>query len=405
MLDNSARLANKQPLNRGLPGADEIAQLDTTFHDMAKALEDATRTQTAMVNNASNLILSLTAQGRILFANEGGVSLVGFSSKELTGMYLTDLIAAGQQDRTVEKLKAIMGAEMPSEEFSFETIMLHKDGRPVDTLWSGNWSSFEKTLFCVVHETSARKAAERLQHEVIQVVSHGLLKPLISVKALHERLVSGQLGTLNEKGSKTLSIVGRSTERMLELIDDLVAYQKAGEGTLVLNIAPVDLDLLLHQAIESMQILSNEKGVAMRVGPIDPGAARLNADGHRLMQVLLNLLSNALKYTPSGRNVTVSARKLTNFVQINVSDEGVGIAPDAIAGLFDRFRQVTIADATVHGGSGVGLAICKMLVHLHNGRIEVESAVGQGTTFTVYIPDSLPSSESQPEAAAPRGAP
>jgi PAS domain S-box-containing protein len=389
ILDNSARLARKEPLNKRLPGGDEIAQLDATFHAMAKALEEATRAQTAMVSNASNLILTISEQGRILFANEGCAALIGYSSKEITGMYLPDLIAASQQERTVQALKAIVSAGTPGEEFSFETTMLHKEGRPVDTLWSGNWSSFEKNLFCVVHEISARKAAERLQQEVIQVVSRGLLNPLMSVQILHERLASGQFGILNEKGRKTLSIVGHSTQRMLDLIDDLLAYQRAGEGTLVLNLAPVDLNLLLNQSAESMQILANEKGVRVEVVPTD---IQLSADGHRLMQILINLLSNALKYTPKGRKVTVSARELAAFVRIQVSDEGIGIPPDALAGIFDRFRQVTDADAKEHGGSGIGLAICKMLVQLHGGRIDVASVVGQGTTFSIYIPNSSPAS-------------
>lgn len=380
-LENMRLFARQQPLQERLSGSDEIDQLDRMFHDVAEYLIAARYSQKSLVENTRDLVCSFDAHGRFIVVSDSSATMLGYEPQELSGSLLMDLIAEESQHQTVEQVQRLSkGEELPP----FETRLVRKDGATIDVLFSSSWSPLEQAAFCVVHDISARKATERAQREVMQMVSHDLRTPLTAICAFYEMAESGMFGEISPAGLKGLTVAQRSGQRMLTLINDLLEIDKMEAGMLDLELVEVSLADAFLQAVQTVKPLSDEKGVALEILPV---ALSVQADEHRMQQILVNLLSNAIKFSSRGKGVTIAAvAPSSNFIEIRIQDEGRGIPADQLAYVFDRFRQVEIADSKVKGGSGLGLAICKALVELHRGSVSVQSEWGRGSTFTVSLP-------------------
>jgi PAS domain S-box-containing protein len=394
VFDNTRRLADSKPLNPVLPGKDEIAHLDSAFHTMANSLVEASRKQKALIDNARDVICSLNPKGKFVAISNASTTVFGFAPEELAGAWLTDYVPEGEQKRTVEELQLIKSSS--AERPPFETQFRRKDGRTIDILLSAIWSEIDDTIFCVIHDISEQKAAERLRQEVTQMVSHDLRSPLTAIQSFHTLLDAGIAGQLTSKGTGLLHMAERSTSRMLRLINDLLDIEKMDSGKLALDKAEVSLSSLFEQSVNGVTQLANDKGVTVTAVPTD---LVVSVDGHRIVQVLVNLMGNALKFSPSGSTVTVSGSTLADgLVEIRVADQGRGIPPHLIKSIFNRFEQVQSSDSKEKGGSGLGLAICKALVELHGGEISVESELDKGSTFIFRIPCLVASPSSVPKS-------
>jgi two-component system sensor histidine kinase BaeS len=168
------------------------------------------------------------------------------------------------------------------------------------------------------------------------------------------------------------------------LVEDLRLLSLADAGQLYLVPGDVDVAVLLERVAEGAQAVAEDKGIALRVD-LAPGPLVVEGDADRLRQVVGNLVSNALRYTPAGGSVALAANRDGNRVQIAVSDSGQGISADDLPHVFDRFYRADAARDRASGGSGLGLAIARTLIEAHGGRIDVRSTPGQGTTFRVWL--------------------
>lgn len=379
MLDNSMRLAMQRPLHPQLGGGDEISQLDRAFHDMADALTDAMEKQRALIDNAQDVICSLDESGKFAAVNSASKTVFGYDSEDLVGSSLFNLLPDEDFATIRAKLKDIKEGSTDH----FEVRMIRKDRKVIDLLWSVSWSPMEETFFCVAHDITERKGAERLRQEVMQMVSHDLRTPLATMQGFHEMLGEGTFGALDDQGKKLLQVADSSTGRMLRLINDLLDIEKMESGSLQLNISHIELRPIFEQSLHNVFTMAKSKGVKLELMPTQ---LAVYADGDRLVQILVNLLSNAIKFTPPERRVRLSAEELPNAIEFRVQDEGRGIPKAALSTIFDRFKQVQSADAKDRAGFGLGLAICKALVELHGGDITVASEEGVGTTFSFRIP-------------------
>jgi PAS domain S-box-containing protein len=386
MIDNNARLAGNQKLNPVLGGNDEIARLDAAFHDMAIALKESTHSYMSMIANAQDLICSMDGQGRFMLVSPSSAKVLGTHSESLAGTWLLDIVADGAQEATAARLLEIVNK---GSQGSFETTLLRADGSPVEMLCSASSSPVDKTTFCVAHDVSQKKAAERLQKEVMQMVSHDLRSPLAAIAAFHEKAEAGAFGKLSLMGEKQIKVCRRSTQRMLMLVNDLIEAERMESGKLELERTSLDLDSVIEHCRQAVALAAEARGVQVLAFP-----CRLSvfADENRLLQVLVNLLTNAIKFSPKDGKVAMSAfmSGRPDFVRIQVKDEGRGVPLELQSSIFDRFKQVQASDATARGGTGLGLAICKALVELHGGRIAVESEPGRGSTFFFEIPAREP---------------
>jgi signal transduction histidine kinase len=190
-----------------------------------------------------------------------------------------------------------------------------------------------------------------------------------------------------------VAMMERNTQSLIELVNDLLDASKLESGTLRLEVAPVELAPLVAELRETMLPMAREKEIALEEH-VAAGLPAVSADRAKLRRVLVNLLSNAVKFTPKGGRIEVNAeRDGDRAVRVSVTDTGVGIPPEDLARLFDKFEQARSRATRSEKGTGLGLYITRQLVELHGGHISVESEVGQGSTFSFTIPTAQESRE------------
>jgi PAS domain S-box-containing protein len=231
-----------------------------------------------------------------------------------------------------------------------------------------------------------REAQEssRLKDEFLATVSHELRTPLTAILGWAHMLRTGQFG--DDSALKAIETIERNARSQSQLIDDLLDVSRIITGKLRIDVRPVDPNTFIESAVEAVRPAAEAKGVRVQ-RIMDTGVATVSGDPVRLQQVVWNLLSNAIKFTPRGGRVQVRLERVNSHVEISVSDNGAGIAPEFLPYVFDRFRQADQRTTRQHGGLGLGLAIVRHLVELHGGTVRAESpGEGQGSTFMVLLP-------------------
>lgn len=372
--ENNLRLAARHPLLEQMQGDDEIATIDKTFHDMAKALEESSRKERAVIENARDLICTVE-QNRFSAVNPACKELLGYEIDELLGARVADYLAESE-DASLNFL-----ANLKSGHEATEIRMRRKGGHIIDTLWSTQWSQKEKSTFCVVHDISERRAAERLKQEILHMVSHDLRTPLSTLGNIFH-LLNKENSDNPEKQKQYVQLGERNVDRLILLVNDLLDIEKIRSGQMSIEKAPVSLDECFGVCQDSVSAIAENRGVKVE---LPPTKVLVSGDGDKIDRILINLVANAIRYSPAGGVVDVTTETTGKDVQITVTDHGKGIPSDELENIFERFHQVH-GDQNLKGSSGLGLAICRALVQLHGGRIWVESTVGKGTSFSFTLP-------------------
>ncbi|HEX8186815.1 MAG TPA: ATP-binding protein [Pyrinomonadaceae bacterium] len=236
-------------------------------------------------------------------------------------------------------------------------------------------------------EKAAREEAERANHlkdEFLATVSHELRTPLTAILGWSNMLLTGRLS--DAARDRALEIIHRNAQSQNQLISDLLDVSRIISGKLRLDLRTVELSPIIEAAVEATRPAAEAKGVHLDTC-IDPLAGPVNGDADRLQQVVWNLLTNAIKFTPEGGRIEVKSEIAGARVAVTVRDTGMGIAPEFLPHIFDRFRQADPGTNRIHGGMGLGLSIVRQLVELHGGAIRAESeGEGMGATFVVSLP-------------------
>jgi PAS domain S-box-containing protein len=251
-------------------------------------------------------------------------------------------------------------------------------------------------------ERAARAEAERasrLKDEFVATLSHELRTPLNAILGWAEMLRAAPRAP--ERLAHGLEVIERNARLQAQLISDLLDVSRIARGKLRLEATIVDLASIVEAAIEGLRGMATAKGVTVSTG-FSPLGAVVTGDAGRLSQVVSNLVSNAIKFTPAGGNVVVTLRPIGPSAELSVTDTGVGIAPEFLGSLFERFRQADASAARQHGGLGLGLSIVKHLVELHGGRVHAASdGLGKGARFVVVLPLEAPERAREGAAHAP----
>jgi signal transduction histidine kinase len=236
-----------------------------------------------------------------------------------------------------------------------------------------------------LNEANAKlRELSEMREEFLALTTHDLRSPLTVISGVISFFTSGRLGELSPEQQNMVAMMERNTQSLIELVNDLLDASKLESGTMRLETAAIDIRGVIDELRETMLPMAKEKEIEL-VETFPDNLPRVEADRTKLRRILVNLLSNALKFTPKGGRVEVRAEQLDGRVSIAVSDTGVGIAPEDVARLFDKYEQARSRATRGEKGTGLGLYITKQLVELHGSRIKVESEVGKGSTFSFTL--------------------
>jgi signal transduction histidine kinase len=355
MQENSVLLAMRKPLSRELGGTDELSQLDRVFHKMAAELDEAAQVENVLTENVRAVFCTLDAKLVFSATNSASLHVFGSGPEELIGTRLASLLPATELELLLPKFERSKTGIAPP----FELQIIKSDGAPTDTLWAIHWSKAESAYVCVVHDNSERKASQRLRERLLAMVTDDLKRPLSKVGGFLKSLQQGEFGALEGRGETLVVTADGATSQMLTLVNDLLDIEQLEGGTLRVNCEKLEIEKLFSQAVQSATAVAKRAGIELESFA---GGQQIIADRDRMMQILINLISNSVKFSPKGSKISLEAHAADDSVEVKVIDRGRGIPPEAVPFIFERFRQTERADATVKKGVGLGLSITKALV-------------------------------------------
>jgi signal transduction histidine kinase/DNA-binding response OmpR family regulator len=234
------------------------------------------------------------------------------------------------------------------------------------------------------------RSLDRLKSEFVAVVSHEIRTPLTSVKGAVELLADEHYFTNSEQQVKLLTIAHANAERLLVLINDILDFSRLESSSLPMSLELQRLEPIMTQVTQNMRTQLEERRIQLET-VLSPGLPDVMIDGHRIAQVLTNLMSNAIKFSPAGGRIEITAEPWGGCVRVGVRDQGEGIAPQDLPKLFRKFSQIDSSATRKAGGTGLGLVICKGIIEQHNGQMSVESTLGEGSTFYFTLPPAAAS--------------
>ena len=378
LIDNAQRLAAGRELNPPLVGQSELEMLDQEFRRMSQELENTLRKQRAIVDYAADVICSLSPALSFSEMSTAAMPVWGYEPDELLGKRVAAIVHPDDVQKTTDILE---GAQKEPVD-TFENRVIKKDGSVVDTRWSVRYVEQEKTLVCVAHDISQRKQLERMKQEFVAIVSHDLRSPLTSINMRLGTLAGGMHGDLPADALRIISTIEGSVVRLIRLINDLLDVEKLESGAWDMRFEEKSLLQTMEDATESVVAMAEKKHIEIVLPAND---MKVKADHERLTQVMTNIMSNAIKFSPEKSKVTVTHEAHDGTLEVRISDQGPGILEEERALIFDRFRQ-SKRDSDKKTGSGLGLAICAAIIKEHAGAIGVDSNNGQGSTFWFRIP-------------------
>jgi PAS domain S-box-containing protein len=225
------------------------------------------------------------------------------------------------------------------------------------------------------------KEVDRFKQEFLSTVSHELRTPLTSIRGSLGLLTSGAVGALTDEVVQVVTIAERNAIRLIALINDILDLERLETGRMELQFGLVSVVSVLRRAVESVEPFARQHDITLEARAVPDACSMIRADADRIVQVLVNLLSNAAKFSPPASVVTITVEPGDGWVEFRVTDRGRGVPAAHRRAIFDRFQQIETSDAREQGGTGLGLAISKSIIEQHGGTIGVESEVGIGSTF------------------------
>jgi PAS domain S-box-containing protein len=387
LMDNIARLSKRQQLNIPLRGHDEIAQLDQTFHKMASELTALAARERAILENAADVIFSLNGSFEVVSINPAAVSLFQKPAQEIIGKTFFEFVSADEKSAVrayFENCKSIPPTS-PIE------VRLKTASNDVEMQCSVRWSQTEDSYYCVAHNITEQKELQRIKEQFLAMVSHDLRSPLTSLQMFIQLLEKGHYGLLSDEGKFRTQEQLSENERLINLINSLLDMEKLKAGKFEIDKEESSIDQLISRAVAALSLSAQRKNVSLEW---ERSGIYVFVDGDRIVQVLVNLISNAIKYSPEGQPVRINIVEEEEYIEVQVVDKGIGIPEEMTASIFDKFEQIKSKERKAHGGTGLGLAISKLLIEEHGGIIGVSSTEGEGSVFWFRL---YPSVVAQPQ--------
>ncbi len=373
---------------------------------MSFSMENSAARLAAIVASSDDAIVSKDLNGRITSWNAAAERMFGWTADEVIGKSITILIPADRQAEEDYVLSQIRQGNVVDH---FETVRQRKDGSLLNISVTispihgpdGTVVGASKIARDVTEQLRLRQAAEeasRQKDEFLATLSHELRTPLNTVLGYAAMLEKGTMAP--DQQSKAIEVIHRNALVLADLVSELLDTSRIVTGQIRLNIARTDLSSLANEAVENIRPSVSTKGIGFDVR-IEPGVEILG-DRDRLRQIMWNLLTNAVKFTPVGGRIGMRVAAERPNAVISVRDTGIGVSPDALPHIFKRFWQAESGQTREHIGLGLGLALAQHLTELHGGSIEARSkGAGKGAEFLVRVPmrnaESAPAEGKQDE--------
>jgi PAS domain S-box-containing protein len=372
----------------------------TEQHEAEEALHLATRQRQLILESVGDGIFGIDLDGKVTFINEAGASTLGYAPEQLTGRDLHELIHHGHGDGTPysRSTSPILQALRRAEPIRMrDEVFWRRNGSAIQVEYSANPLLEDGRVSGMVvafQDISERRRLERMKDEFISTVSHELRTPLTSLRASLGLIQSGALDKRPEKQRQMVEMAIGNCDRLTRLVNDILDFDGAEKRRLPLNREPVEAIDLLRRAADVAHGAATQARMEFR---IDAKASPVFADSERVMRVLNELVTNAIKFSPPGTTIQLSAQDTVGSgtgdsasgakaVCFTVADQGRGIAQEKLERIFEPFQQGDASDSRALGGTGLGLALCRSIVEQHDGRIWAESEVGRGSRFLFTLP-------------------
>lgn len=369
--DNTVRLKEHRELLPALGGGDEIGYLDKVFHETAKLLASERR----LLKNSEEQTRALVEQlptGIVLTDEKAKVEFINLTierdfavkPQNILGQHLHVLV-----ERPAQTGHATwQGLKGGGEKFPVE-------GKEIKLL-------SKKSLYVLQDLTEKNKLTQE-RDRFVSMVREQLKEPLTALSSFMTRLAIGRLGPISPKAFQSTKQMETNIDRLLLLLNDLFDIDQLESGNIEVEPVLTRVDDIFQRTHSAVTMFANKHKVELDIAPC---AASVHADANRIVQVLVNLLSNAIKFSEPGGKVSLVSTIVKDRLEMSVIDQGRGIPADKLETIFEPYKQVEEGDAKQKGGTGLGLAVCKIIVEAHHGSISVSSEVGKGSVFTVSLP-------------------
>jgi PAS domain S-box-containing protein len=364
-------------------------------------LATTSRMHQAILNGANSSIISTDVDGLILTYNAGAEQMLGYQRTEVIGQSPAIFHSPGEVAARARELSAELGQAIEPGFDAFiakarrgnadehEWTYFRKDGSTLPVMLSVTALFDERQevtgFLGIAYDLTERKRIEHMKSEFISTVSHELRTPLTSIRGSLGLLTAGAVGEIPAKAKPLLDIASKNCERLVRLINDILDIEKIESGHMRFDFSEQSLQALVEQAIAMTQAYAAQFSVRF-VLQVEGAIGNVSGDADRLIQVIVNLLSNASKFSPFGGSVKVRLALTANNVRLSVIDHGEGIADEFRGRIFQKFAQADSSDTRGKGGTGLGLNISKAIVEKHHGSIGFYSERGKGTEFYVDLP-------------------
>jgi PAS domain S-box-containing protein len=383
------RRENRESMAAVETAASSLGQMLARSHEQSRA-EKLYRQQQIVLDTVADGIIGLDRNGKVRFANRAAAQMLDTEPNKLTGRPVQELLhsvdLAASQCSSVECALRQALEDARDTAASGEDMIFRSDGSSL---------RIEYKLNCIVEgeflagsvlsfrDVSQRHALDRLKNEFISTVSHELRTPVTAIRGALGLISADLTGQVDQKTANLIRIARSNSERLVKLVNDILDLDRLGYGRERMIMRQVRLADIVNQAIDNMTPVAQTAGVTLVNNSLD---VEIMGDSDRLLQVVTNLISNAVKFSPRNSAVSVVLTPEAQGVMLSVVDPGRGIPLDKLETIFDRFQQVDSSDSRQKGGTGLGLAICKAIVQQHSGRIWAERNPDGGSTFRVFLP-------------------
>ncbi|MGI8457692.1 MAG: hybrid sensor histidine kinase/response regulator [Propionibacteriaceae bacterium] len=366
--------------------------LENRVEQRTRELRKLTRQQDMLLTSVGDGIYGVDRLGMITFVNPATATILARDEADLIGQDAHELFHAPRPDGQAYPrdgcyiAEAIGSGNTTNGE---EDTYVRGNGELISVDVTASQLSGDEGVsgaVVVFRDVTERREIDRMKSEFVSIVSHELRTPLTSIRGSLGLVAGGAFGPLPQQATRMLDIALESSDRLTRLINDILDIECIESGTMPMTIAECDVRRLVEEALGQISVLISDHHVRIDSRQVE---GRVRADHDRIVQTLINLLGNAVKFSDPGSLVTVSAQVSGSVVEFAVADHGRGVPESKLDAIFGRFIQVDSSDAREKGGTGLGLAISRSIVERLGGRIWAESTVGEGTTFRFTLPCSL----------------